>query len=65
MATLVNQRTEDIGARRLHTLMEKLLEDVSFNAPGSKKESVTINSEYVKRRLADIVEDHDMSRYIL
>ncbi len=65
MASLVNQRTEDIGVRRLHTLMEKLLEDVSFNAPGSKKESVTIDSEYVKRRLADIVEDHDMSRYIL
>jgi ATP-dependent HslUV protease ATP-binding subunit HslU len=65
MASLVNQQTEDIGARRLHTLMERLLEEVSFNAPGDRKESVTIDSEYVKHRLADIVEAHDVSRYIL
>ena len=65
MASLVNQQTEDIGARRLHTLMEKLLEDVSYNAPGDGKENVTIDSEYVKHRLADIVEAHDVSRYIL
>ena len=65
MASLVNQQTEDIGARRLHTLMEKLLEDVAFNAPDDKEESVTIDSEYVKHKLGDIVEDHDMSRYIL
>ena len=65
LAFLVNERTEDIGARRLHTVMEKLLEDISFNASKMRRKSFTINSSYVKERLKDIVESEDLSRYIL
>ncbi len=65
LASLVNERTEDIGARRLHTVMEKLLEDISFNASKLKRKSFTITSSYVKERLKDIVESEDLSRYIL
>lgn len=65
LAFLVNERTEDIGARRLHTVMEKLLEDISFNASKMRQKSFTINSSYVKERLKDIVESEDLSRYIL
>jgi len=64
-AALVNERTENIGARRLHTIMEKLLEDLSFDAPELRDKAITINAEYVRRRLAEIVEDEDLSRYIL
>ncbi len=65
MATVVNEQTENIGARRLHTLLEKLLEDVSFDAPDAVQERVIIDSEYVKHKLADIIKDRDLSRYIL
>ena len=65
IAAEVNQRTENIGARRLHTVMEKLLEEISFNAPDMEEKQVTIDGAGVKERLADIVKDHDLSRYIL
>lgn len=64
-AAIVNEKTENIGARRLHTIMEKLLEDISFNAPDMKKDDITIDKGYVKEKLGDIVEDTDLSRYIL
>ena len=64
-ATLVNERTENIGARRLHTIMEKLLDEVSFEAPDMTVSSVTIDDAYVDRMLVDIVADDDLSRYIL
>ena len=65
LAEQVNQRSENIGARRLHTIMEKLLDVVSFDAPDMKERKVTIDSAYVSRMLADIVKDQDLSRYIL
>ena len=64
-ATLVNERTENIGARRLHTVMEKLLDEVSFEAPDMTERSVTIDEAYVDRMLADIVRNEDLSRYVL
>jgi ATP-dependent HslUV protease ATP-binding subunit HslU len=64
-ASLVNERTENIGARRLHTVMEKLLDDVSFNAPDLTDKAITIDEAYVDRMLADIVGNNDLSRYIL
>lgn len=64
-AYTVNEKTENIGARRLHTLMEKLLEDLSFNAPSLFGEQVVIDAKYVDEHLSDIVEDEDLSRYIL
>lgn len=64
-AMLVNEQTEDIGARRLHTIMEKLIEKISFEAPDMKKKEVKIDAEYVRTRLSSIVKDQDLSRYIL
>ena len=64
-ATLVNERTENIGARRLHTVMEKLLDEVSFDAPDLSDKEITIDDAYVDRMLADIVGNNDLSRYIL
>ncbi len=64
-ATLVNERTENIGARRLHTVMEKLLDELSFDAPELAGQEVTIDETYVDRMLADIVGNNDLSRYIL
>ena len=64
-ATLVNERTENIGARRLHTVMEKLLDEVSFEAPDLTAKEITIDDAYVDRMLADIVGNNDLSRYIL
>jgi ATP-dependent HslUV protease ATP-binding subunit HslU len=64
-ATLVNERTENIGARRLHTVMEKLLDHVSFEAPDLIDKDVSIDEAYVERMLADIVGNDDLSRYIL
>jgi ATP-dependent HslUV protease ATP-binding subunit HslU len=64
-ATLVNERTENIGARRLHTVMEKLLDELSFDAPELAGKEVTIDETYVDRMLADIVGNNDLSRYIL
>ncbi|MFQ5911951.1 MAG: ATP-dependent protease ATPase subunit HslU [Nitrospinota bacterium] len=65
LAALVNGRTEDIGARRLHTVMERLLEDVSFEASDLDSQEVLIDAEYVRQRLQDVVQDEDYSRYIL
>jgi ATP-dependent HslUV protease ATP-binding subunit HslU len=64
-ATIVNERTENIGARRLHTVMEKLLDDISFEGPDLADKSVTIDDAYVRRMLDDIVGNDDLSRYIL
>ncbi|MBI5969471.1 MAG: ATP-dependent protease ATPase subunit HslU [Deltaproteobacteria bacterium] len=65
IATVVNERTENIGARRLHTIMEKLLDEVSFEAPDRAEKKVTIDAKYVQDKLAEIVKDEDLSRYIL
>ena len=65
LAAKVNERTENIGARRLHTIMEKLLEEISFTAPDLGDRSLTITADYVRERLADLIEDEDLSRYIL
>ncbi len=64
-ATIVNERTENIGARRLHTVMEKLLDEVSFDAPDLQDKTVTVDEAYVERMLADIVGNEDLSRYVL
>jgi ATP-dependent HslUV protease ATP-binding subunit HslU len=64
-AASVNESSENIGARRLHTIMEKLLEEISFQGPDLKKKSVKIDANYVRQQLADIVKDQDLSRYIL
>jgi ATP-dependent HslUV protease ATP-binding subunit HslU len=64
-ATLVNERTENIGARRLHTVMEKLLDEISFDAPDLNDKSVTVDEAYVDQMLADIVGNEDLSRYVL
>src|ERR1041385_1426234 len=64
-AARVNEGAENIGARRLHTIMEKLLEEISFQGPDLKKKSVRIDAAYVRLQLADIVKDQDLSRYIL
>jgi ATP-dependent HslUV protease ATP-binding subunit HslU len=64
-AAIVNDRTENIGARRLHTVMEKLLDEVSFEAPDMLERQVLIDEAYVDRMLADIVRDEDLSRYVL
>jgi ATP-dependent HslUV protease ATP-binding subunit HslU len=64
-ATAVNERTENIGARRLHTVMEKLLDDISFEGPDLVDKHVVIDDAYVSRMLADIVKNDDLSRYIL
>ncbi len=64
-AAQVNESSENIGARRLHTIMEKLLEEISFEAPDLKKKVIKIDAVYVRKQLADIVKDQDLSRYIL
>ncbi len=64
-AAQVNQSSENIGARRLHTIMEKLLEEISFEGPDLKKKTVKVDAAYVRAQLADIVKDQDLSRYIL
>jgi len=64
-AARVNEMSENIGARRLHTIMEKLLEEISFAGPDLKKKNVKIDAVYVRKQLADIVKDQDLSRYIL
>jgi ATP-dependent HslUV protease ATP-binding subunit HslU len=65
LATLVNDRTENIGARRLHTVMERLLDEVSFHAPEMGGRSITIDAAYVDRMLSDVAKSDDLSRYIL
>src|SRR5213083_1893260 len=64
-AFTVNENTENIGARRLHTIMEKLLDEISFEGPDLKKKTIRIDAAYVQKMLADIVKDQDLSRYIL
>jgi ATP-dependent HslUV protease ATP-binding subunit HslU len=64
-ATSVNEQTENIGARRLHTILEKVLDELSFEAPDLKKKTVKIDAAYVSKQLADIVKNQDLSRYIL
>ena len=64
-ASLVNDRTENIGARRLHTVMEKLLDEISFEAPDMSESTVVIDKAYVDRMLSEIVKNEDLSRYIL
>jgi ATP-dependent HslUV protease ATP-binding subunit HslU len=61
----VNEGTENIGARRLHTIMERVLDEISFSAPERKGEQITVDAEYVSKALTDIVKDQDLSRYIL
>ncbi len=65
IASVVNEKTENIGARRLHTVMEKLLDEISFNAPVITKKTIKITEKYVKERLGETVKDEDLSRYIL
>ena len=65
IAMRVNASTENIGARRLYTVMEKLLEEVSFRAPELSGTEVAIDADYVRQRLADITRNQDLSRYIL
>jgi ATP-dependent HslUV protease ATP-binding subunit HslU len=64
-ATSVNEQTENIGARRLHTILEKVLDELSFEAPELKKKTVKIDAAYVTKQLDDIVKNQDLSRYIL
>jgi ATP-dependent HslUV protease ATP-binding subunit HslU len=61
----VNEKTENIGARRLHTVMEKLLEDISFNASELKGQKITIDAKFVREKLSEIIKSEDLSRYIL
>lgn len=65
LAVAVNEQTENIGARRLHTVLERVLEEVSFSAPEQKGQTIIIDRDYVRKRLADVVEDRDLSRFIL
>ena len=65
IATIVNERTENIGARRLHTIMEKLLDELSFDAPDLEKKKFTIDAQYVKEKLDSLAKDEDLIRYIL
>ncbi|MBI5192322.1 MAG: ATP-dependent protease ATPase subunit HslU [Nitrospirae bacterium] len=64
-AVAVNERMENIGARRLFTILEKMLDELSFDAPELKEKKIVIDAEYVKGKLADIIKDQDLSRYIL
>jgi len=65
MSALVNQRMENIGARRLHTIMEKFLESISFDAPDLEEKNITIDANYIREKLKDIIQNEDLSRYIL
>ena len=65
MSAQVNQRTENIGARRLQTIMEKFLEDISFDAPDLEEKNIEIDADYIQDKLKDIIQDEDLSRYIL
>ncbi len=65
MAVKINKRSQSIGARRLHTVMEKLLEDASFDAPDLKDKDIVVDAEYVQEKMKDIVKDEDLTKYIL
>jgi ATP-dependent HslUV protease ATP-binding subunit HslU len=64
-SVMVNEQTENIGARRLHTILEKVLDEISFEAPDLKKKNVKVDGAYVSKQLAEIVKNQDLSRYIL
>jgi ATP-dependent HslUV protease ATP-binding subunit HslU len=65
MAVKINKRSQSIGARRLHTVMEKLLEDASFDAPDLNDKNIVVDAEYVQDKMKDIVKDEDLTKYIL
>jgi ATP-dependent HslUV protease ATP-binding subunit HslU len=65
IAYQVNERTENIGARRLHTVMEKLLEEVSFSAGKAGQENIAVDAAYVNEKLGEVAADEDLSRYVL
>jgi ATP-dependent HslUV protease ATP-binding subunit HslU len=65
IAVAVNERTENIGARRLHTVMERMLDEISFEASDLSGQQIVIDAQYVREKLADIVKDEDLTRYIL
>jgi ATP-dependent HslUV protease ATP-binding subunit HslU len=65
IASLVNQRMENIGARRLHTVLERLLDEISFEAPDRSEKKIVIDAGYVRKKLVEIIQDEDLSRYIL
>ncbi len=65
IATLVNERMENIGARRLHTVMERIFDEASFDAPDMSSKKIVIDREYIRKRLSEIVKNEDLSRYIL
>ena len=65
IATLVNQRTENIGARRLHTILERILDEISFDAPDRPEKNIQVDARYVREKLSEIIKDEDLSRYIL
>ena len=65
VACQVNERTENIGARRLHTVMERLLETISFEAPDRAGQTVIVNRAYVDAHLGELIKDEDLTRYIL
>jgi ATP-dependent HslUV protease ATP-binding subunit HslU len=65
MAALINERTENIGARRLYTIMERLLDEISFDAPEMSGKNMVIDARVVREKLKDFVEDEDLSRFIL
>ncbi len=65
MAVMINERTENIGARRLYTIMERLLDEISFDAPDMSGKTMVIDAKYVREKLKDFIEDEDLSRYIL
>jgi ATP-dependent HslUV protease ATP-binding subunit HslU len=65
LAYRVNEAVEDIGARRLHTIMEKLFEEISFEAPDLDDKDIVVDAQYVNGQLSDIVKDEDLSKYIL
>ncbi|NWF53249.1 MAG: ATP-dependent protease ATPase subunit HslU [Syntrophaceae bacterium] len=65
IASLVNQRMENIGARRLHTVLERLLDEISFEAPDRSEKKIAIDAGYVRKKLVEIIQDEDLSRYIL
>ena len=65
LAEKVNEDAENIGARRLHTVMEKVMEEISFKAPNIRKKKILIDRKYVQKQLEDIIEDQDLRRFIL
>ena len=65
LATEINQNIENIGARRLHTIMEKLLEDISYNASDMGPQKININTKYVEKYLGELIKSQDLSKFIL